>query len=817
MIVASFLLALALSAAAPAPDAAPPAAKAFDDEIIEAKVEGHLVNSEAEILALLGIKRGQSYNPIGVREGMKLLWQQRRVRVDEVTPIPIGPGSIRVLVRVTEQRRAAAVELRGNVDFERRELLDAVSIAASQAIDEVQADRIRRELARFYRDRGYLFANVELKIEEETRRAIYDVMEGPLVRIRSIEFDGPAAFPARTFLGLGKHLTTVMDLHGKFLFFRGSEFSERKLRQDLVQLRKFYRSEGYRDAVVDLLPPKFSEDGTAVDLTILVEEGPQYRVASIDIAGVESFPKDEILSKVRLKPGDPYTWEAVMRDFREIQRFYGEQGFPSHPSLNDRWQFKLPPQGPQEAFREDDEHALVDVTYEILEGSKKRIRDVRLSGNRLTQDRIVRRELGFHPGEVVNQTKIEQSIQQIDQLQYFDTATSPTSYRYVDTADPGWKDLEITVEEGRTGSLIFGGGISSNDGLFAQFGFVKRNFDLLNLPSSLSNALPEIIDSQAFTGGGQTLALSIAPGLQVSQFDLSFTEPDLFGDHQQTWALRTDVFFRVRRFTTHREDRLGQRVTLAKSLDDNWSIDTSLRNESIRLRDIEVQAPSLLFAQEGTSELRSLSVGLGYRDLDFPLDPREGLLGRIDHESAGIPLGGQLDFQKTKLQLGRYIPLGTDLEGHPHTLILRGNAGVAYPFGHAENIPYSERFFLGGEGTLRGFTYRGVGPVDLGEPIGGEASYVFTAEYRFPLFATRLPGRDEDFEVLRGVVFTDAGSVGLEPGHSSLGDLRASSGLGVRIRIPYLPQLQISVHLGVPWLREKTDDTRLVSFTVGSF
>jgi outer membrane protein insertion porin family len=132
-------------------------------------------------------------------------------------------------------------------------------------------------------------------------------------------------------------------------------------------------------------------------------------------------------------------------------------------------------------------------------------------------------------------------------------------------------------------------------------------------------------------------------------------------------------------------------------------------------------------------------------------------------------------------------------------------------------VPYSERFFMGGEGSLRGFDFRGVGPVQFGQPIGGEMSVLGTAEYRFPLFATRLPGRDEEIEVLRGAIFTDVGTLQLDVGDPPFGDLRASTGIGVRIRIPFLPQLPIAIHLGYPWLREDTDDTRTLSFTIGNF
>jgi outer membrane protein insertion porin family len=783
-------------------------------EVRDAKVEieGSLAVSPETILDALGIRRGQLYNPQSVRKGIQDLWRESKVRVDDVLLESLDSGGVRVFVKVTAEQTSGAIEIRGNVAFEKKDLLEAAYVTFSASLDKLARERVARDLLTFYKDRGYVFADVRLTTVDQT--AIYDVMEGPLVRIRSMAFEGNKAFPARTFLGFGTHLTQVMELHDKFLFFRGSEYSERKLRQDLVQLRKFYRERGYLDAVVEYSPPKFSESGSAVDLVILIDEGRLYRVASVDVKGVKSFPKSEVLSKVKLKPGDPYTWESVIADFRAIQRFYGEHGYPKHPSLKDSWRIVIPP---ETTIREDETEALVDVVYEILENSPKYVRDILIQGNKATQDRVIRRQLSFHPGELVDQPKIEQSIARLEALQYFDSTSTNIAYRYRDSADPAWKDVLIELAEGKTGSVSLSGGLSSNDGLFAVLSFTKRNFDLFNLPTSFSSALPEIIDGTAFTGAGQELNVNLAPGFQLSQYDIRFTEPDLFGDNVRSWFLSVDFYYRVRRYTENREDRLGQVATIGKELDDHWFTDFTIRNEEIKISDIEANAPAIIFAEEGTNQLRSLRWGVGFKDQDLPIEPTRGTNLRFDWESAGTPLAGDFNFQKTTALAREWFPLGKNSEGHPHTLFVQARVGVAFPTDGDTFVPYSERFFLGGEGSIRGFQFRGVGPVDQGTPIGGQAFYVGTVEYRFPIFATRLPGRDDDTEVFRGVIFNDFGSVGLNLHDPTLSQVRSSIGIGVRIRIPFLPQLPIAIHLAYPYLRESTDTLRALSFTIGQF
>lgn len=787
-------------------------------EVRDARVEGNLAYNENLILDYLQIKVGRTYDRQAVREGIKSCWQRIRVRIEEVRIESLDPTNplspIRVYVRVTETATANVVEVRGNNNFQQKELLEAINVPAGGNLDQLEANRVAGDMRRFYRDRGYVFVEVRWRIDTESRKAVYEVMEGPLARVKSIEFQGQKAFPARTFLGIGKHLTGAMELHGKFLFFRGSEYSERKLRQELIALRKFYRNEGYRDAIVECLPPRFSEDGSDVEIDIIIDEGPLYRVASVDVTGVRAFKKEEVLSKISIKPGDPYTLEAVLRDYRAVQRFYGENGFPKHPSLRDSFEFKIPP---SENYREDENESLVDLVYDVGENSPKRIRDIKISGNLITQDRVIRREFTFNPGEQVNQPELERSIQRLEALQYFDTTGGSLGYRFVDTPDPAWKDIEIQLAEGRTGSFIFGGGISSNDGPFVQVTFTKRNFDITSTPTSVGNAIPEIADGTAFTGAGQELAVSLAPGTQLSQFDVRFTEPDLFGTHVDRWYLVTDLYLRSRRFFSHREDRIGQQVTIGKGFSEFWAVDGTIRNENIRVTQLEPDAPAILFDQRGGSGLRSFRFGLTYRQTDLPIEPTRGFQARLEQESSGGPLGSDFDFQKTTLLMRKWLPLGVNDEGHAHTLLLSGRAGAAFAQGDTKSIPYSERFFLGGEGTVRGFEYRGLGPVDQGTPLGGQAFYVVTSEYRFPLYATRLPGRDEDVEVFRGVVFTDWGAVGRDTGDDNLFDVRSAVGVGVRVRIPFLPQLPIAIHLGVPWLRYRTDDLRVLSFTVGQF
>jgi outer membrane protein assembly factor BamA len=124
----------------------------------------------------------------------------------------------------------------------------------------------------------------------------------------------------------------------------------------------------------------------------------------------------------------------------------------------------------------------------------------------------------------------------------------------------------------------------------------------------------------------------------------------------------------------------------------------------------------------------------------------------------------------------------------------------------------TERFYMGGQ-NLRGFDFRRAGPKQFSRPIGGEATYTATAEVFFPLIATRMEGEVRDRELLRWGLFTDIGFLGTDISDPTFREMRASSGIGVRIEIPFL-EVPIALDLGWPWLYEETDDRRQLFFSI---
>lgn len=773
------------------------------------EIEGNQVYTSEEIRGGLYTKIGELLDPKVLQQDLIYLWQNKRVRA-EVFEETVA-GGIRLRFKVQEVPAIRELSIRGNREIKKEDLLDAAKLTPGIPIDEVVAVRARTDLLRFYRDRGYFFADVLLKYDRAANRVIFEILEGPLVKVESVEFEGNHSIPATYFLGLKRSLNSVMKLGSGFLFFGGSEFKEGTLREDLIELRSLYRNAGFRDAVVEVKELEFSEDRKEVTIRILVQEGPRYIVSSVSIEGNESFPQEDLLPLIRLKSGDFYTADAVQMDRRSLARFYGERGYPEHPSISDHWRFEDPP---KEKFSDKD--ARVALVYQIHEGKKIKIRDIQIQGNRATQDRVIRRMLTFFPGEYANTAELARSISRLNSTNYFrDERGYPgIRYSFADTGDPAQKDMILQVSEGETGRFIIGGGVSSVEGLFANLLLQKNNFDLFKTPSSLGNTFQEIFDGTAFTGAGQELTLSLSPGTRISNYNLRFREPDLFGDHLQTTSFDFNLFRRLRFYQEVDEERTGLNLVFGKNWTEKWATFLNLRNELIDYSDVAPDASQFLQALEGANSLRSMGVDLVHSDLDVPLDPTSGYSMQLSTELGGSFLGADFDYYKTSLSGRYFFPVGRDERGRPYTLLMRGSFGYSNSFADSPNVPFPVRYFTGGPETIRGFTYRGVGPMETGHPSGGEVLALAGAELRFPIYSTPFADGLAEAEWVRGVLFVDSGTLALDVHDDALNEWRLSAGAGVRIKFPFLPQLAIALDYGVPFLSKEEDSRRSFSFSI---
>ncbi|MEQ1631193.1 MAG: BamA/TamA family outer membrane protein, partial [Planctomycetota bacterium] len=704
-----------------------------------------------------------------------------------------------------------------------------------------EAQAMRNILLAKYRRAGLAFCSIDLverdpkageSSGERPRKIVtFRIDEGPAVTVGSVQFRGNVSFPGvhSTFFSTGDYLVreSRMQCAPAGVLGGGGPFSREILEEDVDRLQLFYRSRGFLDAVVTVADVRFRDDRSVVEIDFVVVEGPRYRIRSIDLTYIDSrggkavppervqYPKEQILPLLESKVGDFYDHTNIRRDQQEIEDFYGERGHPkaSFPGM-DRVPGAFKVTWPKEHY---DQQAGVALVFQIDEGTEKTLRDVLVRGNASSRDHVIRRKVRALPGERVDMTEVNRSIQYLNRTRFFQDQFTMAGPRFEFLQVPGREDLldlAIDVTEAETGEVRWGVGISSGAGAQATLQFTKRNFDLWSPPSSWNpiTVFEEVLDNRAFHGGGQNLDLLLAPGTQISQFSLGFTEPDLFREYFETTELRVNGRRTLRFRDGYRADTLGIDVGLSRYLTDEFSVGISARQETTTVRDIAPNATSLVYDAEGSTEMRGMRLSNTFRDLDDPVRPASGVSLQASYEVLGGPFGAETDFWKGSLTSHVYVPIAENAAGHFTVLHLENSFGVAEAFGNTQDVYVTERFYLGGS-SMRGFEFRGVGPSQFGRPYGGEAMFYGTVELITPLIATRMEQDLRDRELLRGVMFVDYGTLGLGLTDPTFQEWRMSYGVGLRIDVPVIG-IPIALDLGWPILWEETDRRRQFFFSL---
>jgi outer membrane protein insertion porin family len=324
-----------------------------------------------------------------------------------------------------------------------------------------------------------------------------------------------------------------------------------------------------------------------------------------------------------------------------------------------------------------------------------------------------------------------------------------------------------------------GAGFSSIDNLVGYVELSQGNFDLFKPPY--------------FTGGGQKFRIRVQIGTERQDYLLSFIEPWFLG---RKLAFGTDLFHREYQYLSdyYDESHTGGRLSLTRALGSDFLIGSiNYTLENVGIIDVDDDAPQQILDEEGHWLVSKMGASIAYDTRNNALMPDRGQRTELSAEIAGGPLGGEADFYKLEARTAWYFK-GL-AEGH--VLELVGRIGVGDAFSGAPYVPIYERYFLGGQNTLRGFDYREAGAddtfdADTKEPLGGQSYWFGSAEYSIPII-----------ERLRFAVFYDIGNVYWDPYDFDFGDFRSDFGPGIRLNLPIGP---LALDYGIPISTGKYDD-----------
>ncbi|MFM7052556.1 MAG: outer membrane protein assembly factor, partial [Planctomycetota bacterium] len=515
-------------------------------------------------------------------------------------------------------------------------------------------------------------------------------------------------------------------------------------------------------------------------------------------------------------PGDLYTRNKIDRSIASVRDAYLLLGH-ADVEISDR------------TVRVGDQPE-VDLVLRIRENRRTVAGLITIQGNFLTKDKIVRRQVRMQPGRVLDARELEVAEERIRATQLFnevritvqrpvaseqDALDTPAATDSADAApgapaDPATaaarkdlvrsevRDILVEVKERNTGSVNFGVGLGTDSGIFGEFSVTQRNFDIDDPPESID----EMIAGRAFRGAGQQFRASIAPGNEISNFSLDFTEPHLL---ESDYSFRVAPFYRHRIYEDFDEDRTSVPFTLSRRLGDFWSVGVTAAAQWVELTNFEPDAAIEVYDDRGPSSYANLGFFVKRTDVDRPFRPSRGSAIELS-ATQYQPLSGDIEsFSLVRGGYTQFFTVSEDFLGRRSVLKL--SADAAYIFGG--DAPTYERLYLGGR-TFRGFDFRTISPKATGavdptlpapnEPIGGNWLFFLGLQYEQPIMQNAFSG----------VAFIDSGTVLDDVGFD---EYRASVGLGIRLYIPMFGPTPLAFDFAVPIAKEDTDETQVFSFS----
>ncbi len=774
--------------AAPTEGVQGPIVRAIDIEFIGPKTV-----SQAVILSNMRTTVGDVYSAAAVEEDVRNLYATGFFTNLAIKDEPMGDG-VKVNVIVQPKPLVKQIVINGSKKIKLTRLKKEIKSKIGEPLSEQQVSDDADKLKDYYLGKGYDQVQVSYKIDtnEEFGRSVvtFNIVEGERAFVTSINFIG------------NDHLTTkelrkVMKTKKKDIISfldKSGLFKEDQFRQDLVNLRDYYNSKGYIDmAVKDV---KYTRDAkNQMQVTITVFEGIQYTVGKIDFTGNTVYSKDQLrvyrnFKVIRMTEGSVYSPRAYTpegkepdkelptldNDTQRLRDLYGVRGYIDMEVTPVR--------------QANVDSGKIDILYQLVEHSQSYVEQIIIQGNNRTKDKVIRRELANKPGEIYDSVQAEQSQKRLENLQYFDKVDiSPQ-----DTTVPNRKNMVVTVEEKRTGSITFGAGFSSVDSLLGFVEITQGNFDLFNFPY--------------FTGGGEKFRVRLQYGIQRQDVEIEFKEPWFL---EQRLALGYNLFFHNYDYNAgsgfdtttdyeYSQENYGASVSLARAFGQFWAGSITYTIQDYDLYGFNPESSPQLFNEAGERTDSSITLGMTYDTRDSVLLTRHGTHADFSAEFAGGPLLGQTNIYKFQADAQHYILLPDDV-----ILTIAGATGDVDYYGNSSEVPLFDRFFIGGSRSVRGFSNRDIGPIDEnGIPLGGNTMAYGNVELTFPIM-----------DRVRGAVFTDAGFLDARAFHyqDAWDELDAAAGLGLRLNLPIGP---LRLDYGIPYKDQGYNhSTGKFSFDVG--
>ena len=650
-----------------------------------------------------------------------------------------------------EKPLISKIEVLGYLENKKEELPDILGIKKGDIFDKEKIEEAKLKIIQKAREDGYYDTVVEVDTKSLPNGSVevnFIVNKGENIIIKKLTFCGLKRFDKDDIEEVIAN--KERDFLGWMWGFNSGKVKMDQLEYDSARIKDLYMRKGYLDAKVSNPFLKIDFNNYYAKLIYHIEEGKPYIVKDIKIFLSENVIDTKILlNDLSLKKGKVFNIEKLRKDIQKIKEKIADLGYAFVRVLPD--------------FKKDIKTHSTVVEYRVIPGKKVYIRDVIISGNQRTLDRVIRREIYLAPGDLYSLTDLKDSKNALRRTGFFKNVTIEER-----RVSENQMDLLVKVEEMPTGNIMVGGGYGSYEGLI--------------LNASIS-------DKNIF-GSGINTSFSIDYSTKSLRFNLGIFNPRVF---DSDYSLSLNLYNTTYESYDYTQKRMGGSIGVGKQLSRYLRASITYSYEQNELSDVNFDN---IYFPEGKYIKSAITPAISWDNTDDYYVPRSGIAASFSMEYAGV--GGDEKYLKNFARFSYFYGLQDIID---YDLILRYKARIGY-ISDLGYLPVSEKFYMGGIRTVRGYSSSSISPVDEeGRLIGGKNTFSNSIEASIPLIKSAN---------MRLTFFYDYGMIG----DDSFNEIsRSGAGAAIEWLSPMGP---IQLIFSTPIDDEAGDRTSSFEFSMGT-
>ncbi|MBI3604131.1 MAG: outer membrane protein assembly factor BamA [Nitrospirae bacterium] len=718
------------------------------------EVRGNKRIEEPAIRGRLTLKVGDPYTSESIRTQIRVIYEMGFFEDVQIEAERVA-GGVAVAFVVREKPFITEIVFDGNENLSDDKLQEKMTIRSQSFLDQPQAKESAEKIRLAYQEDGYYGAQVTpiiQTLEEDRKRLTFFIKEGDRAKVKTVIFDGMKAVRKKE---LFKIMATREWIFLISKFTDAGVLKREELNNDIERIKEVYLNKGYLNIQVGAPTLELSEDKQWFTVTFPIVEGEPYKISQVGFRGNTVFEEAELRVGSKVTPGAVFQRASLRDEITRVTELYGSKGY-AFTDVNP-------------AVTPDPQTKTAAILVHIKEGDLIRVREIHITGNDKTRDNVIRREVRVDEQDVIDTVAIKRSFQRLNNLNFFETVEILPRQVEQDKVD-----LDVKVKEKPTGQFSIGGGYSTLDQLTAVADITEGNLN----------------------GRGQMVRVRGQLGQRRSLGLITLRDPYL---NDSLTSGQIDIYRTMTNYTTYFEDKSGASATLGRWFSEYSSGSFALVAESMKFSDPQSDAPEFILKQIGTQTTTGFRTSFSRDSRDYYLDPRAGMRNAFNVDWGTRYLGGSNNYYKVTVDTMKYWSLPYDLR---HSL--RGRFGTVAGIG-GRPIPLTERYFVGGINTMRGFVFGRAGPVtSSGSLVGASKELIINYDFIFSVSAEAK---------LNAVIFFDYGRGFDDNEKLVLGDLRKAAGLEGRWISPFGP---LRVAYGLNLNPRPGERPGVFEFSVGS-